>query len=380
MKLHTRILGGILLAAILTSTTLRAEDKASVPPKAESALDKLFPDEDVAKGKGVIVKRSRLDDAISALRGFYSSRGTELTPRDLPLVEKEAFDHLVNAQLIGALATEAEKTKAGKEVDKQIEALKKKVPNQDELERLLKSRYGSIEKFRANALEDATMAEVLRSKVTLTDEDVAKYYTDNPTRFQEPELVKIKHILFLALDKTGVPISADDKKVKLRKAEDVVKRAKAGEDFAKLADEFSEDPTVKDNHGDLTIPKDSSGVPKEFEGAAFSLTAGQVSDLVVSQLGYHIIKSIEKVPAKKIELEKIKADLRAYLESVEINKILPTFVEKLKKDADIQIVDDQLKNALKIAEDTAKAIEAMNASTNHAPMKAAPDKEKEAAK
>ncbi len=368
MKSKQTILGGVILAVIMTSTEIRAEDKpaaaAPAKPSTESKINDLFPDEVVARGKGIEVKRSRLDEAISGFRANAAARGVELTPRDLPFLEKNAFDHLVDVQLIDAQATAANKAKASAEADKQIESLKKQAPSLEAFERQLKAINMTSADLHARLLDEAIMSEVLRGKINVTDEQVKKYYTDNPTRFQEPERVKINHILLLTTDVNGLPVSVEEKKAKLKKAEDIQKRAKT-EDFVKLAEEFSEDPKVKENHGEIIFARDTGRVPKEFEAAAFSLAPGLVSDVVISQVGYHIIKSSEKIPSKKIEFDTVKSDLRNYLEQVEMNTILPSVAEKLRKDADIQIVDDQLKNTLKIAEETAKSIKQMNADTNH---------------
>ena len=81
--------------------------------------------------------------------------------------------------------------------------------------------------------------------------------------------------------------------------EGLLKRARAGEDFAKLAKEYSEDPGSKDKGGEYKFPRGQM-VP-EFEAAAFSLGTNQVSDIVTTRFGYHIIKLSEKIPARKVE-------------------------------------------------------------------------------
>ena len=125
----------------------------------------------------------------------------------------------------------------------------------------------------------------------------------------------------------------------------MLKRAKAGEDFAKLAKEYSEDPGSKDKGGEYTFPRGQM-VP-EFEAAAFSLGTNQISDIVTTQFGYHIIKTYEKIPAKKVEFDEAKNDIKEYLSGQTVQKQLPEYLEKLEKDANVQILDEKLKPAPK---------------------------------
>src|SRR5204862_2482637 len=127
-------------------------------------------------------------------------------------------------------------------------------------------------------------------------------------------------------------------------AEALLKRARAGEDFAKLAKDNSEDRGSKDKGGEYQFPRGQM-VP-EFEAAAFSLKTNEVSDIVTSQFGYHIIKLSEKIPAKKVELAKVAPKVKDYLAQQQMQKRqqeIQDYMTKLKKDADVQILDEKLK-------------------------------------
>src|SRR6185369_15353442 len=125
---------------------------------------------------------------------------------------------------------------------------------------------------------------------------------------------------------TGTELTEDKKTAKRKLAEDLWKRARAGEDFAKLAKEYSEDPGSKELGGEYTFPRGKM-VP-EFEAAAFSLKTNQVSDIVTTQFGYHIIKLSEKLPAKKVEMAKVSQDIKDYLKGQAVSKQLPDYMEK----------------------------------------------------
>src|SRR4030095_7139203 len=139
--------------------------------------------------------------------------------------------------------------------------------------------------------DQATAEAVVKRelKVDVTDADVKKFYDENPSRFEQPEMVRASHLLLGTRDTANQVELPEDKKAAKRKlAEELVKRARDGEDFAKLAKEYSEDPGSKDNGGEYTFPRGQM-VP-EFESAAFSLGTNQISEIVTQQFGYHVIK------------------------------------------------------------------------------------------
>ncbi len=81
----------------------------------------------------------------------------------------------------------------------------------------------------------------------------------------------------------------------------------------------------------------------EFEAAAFSLATNQVSDIITTRFGYHIIKVLEKIPAKKIELDKALPNLKDGLTQQALQKQFPDYIAQLKKDAGVEILDEKLK-------------------------------------
>ena len=137
-------------------------------------------------------------------------------------------------------------------------------------------------------------------------------------------------------------MSADELKAKRKQIEDLLKRARAGEDFEKLATQYSEDPGTKDTGGEVKISRDGKA-PPEFEAAAFSLKTNQISDVVETVYGYHVIKLLEKIPAKKFELAKVSTDMKDLSPTAarKLNKIAPgRYTSSLKKEAqNVEILD-----------------------------------------
>jgi peptidyl-prolyl cis-trans isomerase C len=350
MKSTIKTFGVLLATAALAAATLSAEDTkpaAATAPAApatnKSALkiNDLLPDIVIAKGKNLEIKRSELDEVVGGLKASASANGQEIPPAQLPMLERELLDGLLQMRLLNAKATDVDKVKGKMEADTHYEAIKKQAPSEEALNMKLKSVGLTPEKLLARLTEEATAQAVLRAKVTVSDADVKKFYDENPSKFEQPEMVRASHILIGTKDKAGTDMSETQKAAKKKEIEGILKRARDGEDFAKLAKEFSEDPGSKDKGGEYKFPRGQM-VP-EFEAAAFSLKTNQISDVVTTAYGYHIIKLSEKIPAQRVEFAKVSTDIKAYLEKKEIEKILPAYYAQLKKEGGVEILDPKLK-------------------------------------
>ncbi len=337
----------LLLGAVTLNPCRAPAQPASTPPAAPAATVKpsdLFPDAVIAKGKNVEIKRSQLEDEVMHLRARAAAQGQKINPEQMPLYEQGLLEDLIRIQILRAKATLDDKAAATKMAAKKMEDAVTQLGSSEALDRQLKAVDLSRQDLLSKWTDAATAENVLKRElsITVTDEDVKKFYDENPSRFEQPEMVRASHILLMTIDpKTKAELSKELKEAKHKQIEDILKRARAGEDFAKLAKEFSEDPGSKDNGGEYKFPRGQM-VP-EFEAAAFSLNTNQVSDIVTTQYGYHIIKLSEKIPAKKIELAAVADRVKQSLLDQAIQKQFATYYAKVKKEAKVEILDEKLK-------------------------------------
>ena len=133
--------------------------------------------------------------------------------------------------------------------------------------------------------------DAMRAKVVVPPADIERTYNNNIEQYTTPEQVRASHILLKTEGKDDATVKA--------KAEDVLKQARGGSDFAELAKKFSEDESSAKNGGDLDYFGRGRMVP-EFDQAAFAMQPNQISDLVKTQYGYHIIKVV-KLPTTSRE-------------------------------------------------------------------------------
>jgi peptidyl-prolyl cis-trans isomerase D len=144
--------------------------------------------------------------------------------------------------------------------------------------------------------------EQLRAHADIPDKDIQDYYNQHLDDYKIADRAHVAHILFKTVGKTD----AESEEIR-QKAEDALKKVKAGGNFADLAKQYSED-TTKDKGGDLGWIMRGQTVP-EFEQAAFSLPVGSTSDLVKTQYGYHIIKVIERQQARTQTLDEVRPQI-----------------------------------------------------------------------
>ncbi len=142
----------------------------------------------------------------------------------------------------------------------------------------------------------------------VSEQEIAQYYQQHQKEYQVPEEAKVRHILIKVPPKADAKTDAAAK----QKAEDILKKLKAGANFAALAKQYSDDPGSKDQGGELGFIQRGVTVP-EFESAAFALQPGQLSNVIKTQFGYHIILSEGKQTAHTKPLEEVKTDILATL-------------------------------------------------------------------
>lgn len=342
-------------ASANAATNVPASTATNANPQA--AMTALFGDPVIAKGKGFVIKRSELDAVMMGVKSTAAARGQTIPPGQLTQIESQLLGRLIQDQLLLQKATDADRTNGVQKASLQMNMLLERFGSQEALERQMKAVGMTVAELRAKITQENTAqaVKIRELNVTVTDAEVKQYYddTNHLADFEQPEMIHVRHILLMTMDPvTRTPLAADQQKAKQKQMDDLLKRIRGGADFAALAKQYSEDPSSKDNGGELPAFPHGQMVP-EFEAAAFSLTNNQVSDVITSTYGYHIIKLLDKTPAKKLTLTDkaplsdvtIASRVKDFLTQQKTEKLAPAYVEKLRKAADVQILDADLKAA-----------------------------------
>lgn len=334
----------LLAAAVLFLFATALPAGAQNPPAAA-----LFPDPVVATGKGFEIKRSTLQDTFITEKTLVAQQQNVVIPdSDRPRVESDILLHLVVNKILVQKATEDEKARMRDEVAKYLDEIRKAAPSEELFQQQIKASGKTLEQIKAAYLEKKLARAVLVRELVpsnaIADDAVKKFYEDekNATNFAIPELVHVAHILISVIDPaTQQPLPPAPRREKEKLAREIKAKAEKGEDFAALARQYSDDFSTKNTGGEHTFARHTMVAALEgFEAASFSLTTNQISDLVETPFGYHIIKLLEKLPPSKMPFDnKISAGIKEYLANVEINKQLPAYVPKIEAEYNVKFLD-----------------------------------------
>jgi peptidyl-prolyl cis-trans isomerase C len=219
-------------------------------------------------------------------------------------------------------------------VTKALNKFKANFKNEADYQKELK-KMGFTEALLINWFKDKFTVEAVIEKnvdlnFSISDKQIRNFYDKHPELFRQPERVKGSHILI------KVPANADKakKKAALTSIQSLKQRIDNGEPFANLAMEYSDCPS-KAKGGDLGFFSHDQ-VVQPFSEAAFALQPGQVSDVVTTQFGYHLIRVTERQDAQMMAFHDVKEDIANRLRREQKKKKIIDYLEKIKKKADIQ--------------------------------------------
>jgi parvulin-like peptidyl-prolyl isomerase len=357
----------VLLSAVMISAQAATENTAPAMPampampatpaastNSTDAMTALFGDPVIVKATGFQIKRSELDQIVTGAKARATASGQQLPPG----FNVGILNELIAIQLLLQKATDADRAAGQAEADTQYKKLIQQFGSEDAFKRQLNMVGMTPEQLRNKATQEATAKATLQRelKVSVTDAEVKAYYSNHSADFEEPEMVHVRHILLMTVDpSTRESLPTNTVAAKRKQIDDLLARAKKGEDFATLARQYSEDPGSKDNGGEL--PEFSRGqMAPEFEAAAFSLATNQISDVVTTVYGFHIIQLLDKKAAHMVDFATVAPDIKEGLIQLKVKKIAPDYIQGLRTAADVKIMDPELQ-----AEEQAVEAEMTNA-------------------
>lgn len=283
---------------------------------------------------GTIITQAEVDSQMNMVIDRLHDSGRFPSVAELSQIRNQVLENLIAREL---LYQESQKKgiKADQEaVSTQFATLKAQFPNEAEFKNALGRMHLTEAELKFKIERDFAIRQLvddqIAQKVTVSDTEMREYYDSHPERFQKPEQVRASHIL----------IKVDPKADQLQKAEarekitQIQKKLQKGEDFGSLAKEYSEGPSAAEG-GDLGYFTRGQMV-KPFEDAAFAMKRGDVSDMVETRFGYHLIKVTDKAPETTISYEDVKDRLGQFLKQRKIQQEIEPYVKTLEVKAKIE--------------------------------------------
>ncbi len=308
------------------SGTAAAPTAPVVPPEKMPVV--------VAKVNGEEIKKDQLLEEADKLKAQLAQMG-----QPQQAANDQFYRQVLDGMIARTLLTQAAKaqgvTATEEEVKQEVDGLRARFPTPEAFQQALTAQGIDEKKLLDEARKQLAVQKFVESKilaqVSVTDAAAKDFYDKNPTQMKRPEQVHARHILIRA--DASAP-EADKQKAKA-KAEDLLARAKKGEDFAKLASENSDDPGSKTQGGDLSWFGRGQMV-EPFDKAVFALQPNQLSSVVETQFGYHVIQVLEKKPESTVPFEEAKDRISEYLKKQQSQQAVQARIQQLRTQGKVE--------------------------------------------
>jgi len=295
----------------------------------------------VATVNGIAIKQSEVDAYISFILVQDPEGTANLSEEEMADLEVNIIDSLLVVKILEQYAAKNSITVDQGEIDEQMNAIVASYPSESDFESDLK-----VKDIDRGFLEYELKSQILRTKIytdatasIITTEELTKeYYDENrETLFVIPSRVRVSHILsiFPWVGDTSLEENDQAKENTKEKIEFVEEQLENGAEFGDMAREYSDDTATSGDGGDLGFITEGQMV-EEFENTAFSLEVGEVSGIIETQFGYHILKVFDREEGRVQEYDEVKDDLSVYLSELKKTEKWEEFIMELIDNAEIE--------------------------------------------
>jgi parvulin-like peptidyl-prolyl isomerase len=319
---------------------------SSAAKAAPPGTDSIMNDPVMARGKGFEIRRSDMDHVLKSIT--VNNPGDRLPPD----AEVYVINQLIEIQLVLQQATTAEKTAGEQAADLKLAETRKNL-GEPEFERRLQDTGMTADDLRLMlAQEDTAQTSLARQLgINVTDADAKKLFDSFPPgSYDRPATARVRELLLLTTSdfstSSAPPLPAATIQAKHTDIFNLLKRIRNGEDFAALAKQYNEDPLSKGNGDILSFTRDKM----EFGDLAFSMKPNQISGVLTNEDGYRIFQLLEIIPAKKVSFADLDDKIKKALIGEQKRRLAPAYLEKLRKEAGVEILDARLKTMIAPAE------------------------------
>ncbi len=221
-------------------------------------------------------------------------------------------------------------------IDERLAAIKKRFPEEGTFEKMLEEMDLTEDGLKVQLREGMAIQSLLdrevMNQVEVSDRESKEYYDKNPDLFKQPEKVHASHILIKVDPEGGEAKKAEA----LKEIKKIQRELKEGKNFAELAKKYSECPSSADG-GNLGAFARGQMV-KPFEDTAFSLKEGEISDIVETRFGYHLIQAGDRIPETMSKYDDIKDKLAQYLKRMKSEAEAEKYIGRLREKVQIERV------------------------------------------
>ena len=303
----------------------------------------------IARVNGVLIDREEFDAVVeSNIYRYEYQSGQTFDEAQRGLLERQVLDGLITRTVLEQEGVELDIVITDERLAETLEQFKSQFPNESAYQIALEEQGFSEADFEVELRRQMMIEELIRVEVYETIEvdeaEVRAFYDGNPQYFERPEQVAARHIIFT----TQEDLDEAQRSARRDELASIRQRIVDGADFTEMAREHSQGPSAP-NGGDLGVfGRGQMVVP--FEEAAFALEVGEISEIVETQFGYHIIQVTERIPAQTQGLEDVSAEIEQFLTEEARNRAAQEYVQALREAAEVE-------EFLEIADDAGESAE-----------------------
>ena len=287
------------------------------------------------KINGEVLPEAAIEFELSRIVRFYAEHMNETELR----AQMEQFKSKARMQAIGAKLLIIEASRLDLKVpdtyvDEKLSVMKKECGGEETFSKMLKEQEATVEMVRTN-ISDGHRVDMLVEKVTTeasepTEAEMKAHFEAHADEYKKPERAQAQHILVKPKSDSG-----EDKEAAAKCLEDIKERLKAGADFAEEAGTHSECPSGKSAGGSLGWFSRGMMVPA-FDEVVFDMEVGTVSDIIETDFGVHIINKTGHEQPESASYDEVSDNIKDFLRHVKRGEILSSYVDDLKKKANIE--------------------------------------------
>jgi peptidyl-prolyl cis-trans isomerase C len=297
-----------------------------------SAAEELNESGNVAVVNGTPISQEEFDREMIAVEEVIEASGSVLSDTEMAAEKERLLERIIRYELLYQECQKEGVEITETEINERLEKEKSQFASEVEFQHRLAELGKDEELYKHQIRRELAIQHLINRKFkpTVTDEEARDYYNSNPDEYKERETqVKASHIL-IAVD-SGADQSR--KGAARKQIEDLLDRVKSSEDFAALAKQYSECPSGAQG-GDLGFFYEGQMV-KPFEKAAFAMEPGEISDIVETQFGFHIIKVTDK--RGPVTFDEAKDDIKRNLVEQKIADSYNRFYAEVRDKADVDV-------------------------------------------
>ncbi len=308
-----------LLTLFLIGSTAVAGEK---DPSSEKA----------ATVNGTVISMEDIETEMTVVQARIAAKGKRLSDEQLSDMRTKVLENLIDRELLYQESQRKNIKVQESEINERLSALKKQLPDKDQYQKMLSRMKLSEKELNSRIEKEIAIQKFIEEQFVkgtdVPDSEIKVYFDEHREAFKQPSQVRASHILLKSNTDDGSSAKVKEKLQKIRA------RVEKGEDFAALAREFSECPSNK-RGGDLGFFKRGQMVGP-FENTAFALEPGEMSNIVKTRFGYHLIKVTDKKPEKNLAFADVKENVGKYLERIKVRDKIIAYLDKHKEEASVK--------------------------------------------